>query len=130
SKLRIEFWRIRKPAVGLWGENQEWEYLLHGGGCRLTHTVTQERIEWDASNLRRFDRGWFVNHLKWRLDQPVEDESVSVFKAWYEDVASSKPKVNPSSRPLHDAVFPLLEELAQLGLLSQQQQYFILIKRD
>jgi hypothetical protein len=129
SKLRIEFWRIRKPAVGLWDDNREWEYFVHGGGCRLIHSVTQERIDWDARNLQRFDRSSFVNHLKWRLEQPIEDKAVSIFKAWYEENATSIPKMKPSFGPLHDAVFPMLEELAQLGLLTQQQQYFILIER-
>jgi hypothetical protein len=28
------------PQRGTWGENDEWEYYLHGGGCLLTNKET------------------------------------------------------------------------------------------
>jgi hypothetical protein len=120
----------RKSATGYWGDNDEWEYRLHGAGCCLTHRKTQEPIEWDLGSLRRFDRFWFVNHLNWLLDQNTEDEAISTVKKWYENEAKLKQPPKPSYGPLHDAVFSMLEQLHQMGLLSQHQQYYTLISSE
>ena len=48
------------PQKGYWGEHDEWEYFFHGGGCRLVHTSTGEPIDWDAPNIRRFDKFRFL----------------------------------------------------------------------
>jgi hypothetical protein len=55
------------PQKGYWGEHDEWEYFFHGGGCRLVHTSTGEPIDWDAPNIRRFDKFWFLNYMQWIL---------------------------------------------------------------
>jgi hypothetical protein len=113
----------QRPASwsGHWGESKEWEYYLHGIGCRLIHTVTQERLEWDLGPLRRFDRYWFVDHLKWLLDQNINDEAVAVIREWRTDMPTI-----PNSRSIDgafsDAVFTQLEQLHKLGMLSRFSQ--------
>jgi uncharacterized protein DUF6896 len=119
----------RRPATGEWGENKEWEYFLHGHGCRLTHKVTQERIEWDLGSLSTFDRSWFLNYLKSLLDQNTNDEAIATVQVWYENEKKLKPEYKQSYRPLHDAVFPVLEQLYQMGFLSQHQQYYTLVSQ-
>jgi hypothetical protein len=66
AQLTLEY--RRHPQSGYWGESQEWEYFLHGGGCRLTHRTTGEVIEWDIGSLKRFDKSWFVNWLMWLIE--------------------------------------------------------------
>src|SRR5260221_11415033 len=44
------------PQKGYWGENNEWEYFFHGGGCRLIHSMTREPIDWDPPEILRFDK--------------------------------------------------------------------------
>jgi hypothetical protein len=116
----------RRPAIGDWGKNKEWEYFLHGDGCRLIHKATRERIEWDLGSLRTFDRYWFVNHLEWLLDQNTVDEAVITVRVWYENEKKLNLRPKPSYRPLSDAVFPVLEQLHQMGFLSQNEQYYTL----
>jgi hypothetical protein len=120
----------RKHNPGSWGENKEWEYFLHGAGCRLIHKVTQERIEWDLGTLSTFDKFWFVNWLQSLLDSNTDDDAVTTIRTWYENEKKLKPERKPSYGPLHDAIFPVLEQLHQLGLLSQQHQYYTLISLD
>src|SRR4051812_9849804 len=59
--------RFDIPQTGIWGANQDWKYFLHGLGCKLIHTETQEPIEWNAPNPNAFDKFWFANWLKWYL---------------------------------------------------------------
>lgn len=54
------------PSQGVWGDNREWSYFLHGVGCKLVHNQTGEPIEWDLPDLKVFDRWWFRNWLNWR----------------------------------------------------------------
>ncbi len=117
----------RRPAIGNWGENQEWSYFLHGAGCRLIHKVTQERIEWDLGSLQTFDKFWFVNHLQSTIDH-TSDEPMIILKGWYEN--ENKPQQKIIFRPLHDAIFPILEQLYLLGLLSKNEQYYTLLSTD
>ena len=104
------------PATnwGYWGQKNEWEYFLHGGGCRLTHTITGEIVDWDAPDLYRFDPYWFAGWLAWCLSQtgsflqPEEAKAVLIASALIneqnEDVFRKK-------------VFDVLEELHQQGKL-------------
>ncbi len=118
---------IRKPATGYWGDNNEWAYFLHGGGCRLTHTKTGEIIQWDAGSLRRFDWHWFVDYLNWLLKGRFENnEDVRRVKLalhyvevnddeWTQQVADHRLK-------LEAQVFPILEQLVEKGFLSKKGQ--------
>lgn len=120
----------RRPATGDWGENKEWAYFLHGNGCRLTHKVTQERIEWDWGPLRRFDRFWFANYVKWLVDQDIEDKAIRTIREWYKQGADLGLEHEPTYGPTYDAVFPILEQLCQKGLISKREQYYLLINQD
>jgi hypothetical protein len=49
------------PQGGFWGRNNEWMYYFHGAGCRIIHTITGEPIDWDAPDVNRLDRFFFVD---------------------------------------------------------------------
>ncbi len=66
--------------IGDWGEAKEWNYFLHGAGCRLIHKLTGEPIEWDASDVKRFDSYWFTKWVEWYLEQEHDDESIRIIK--------------------------------------------------
>jgi hypothetical protein len=119
---------IRQPSTGYWGKNREWEYLLHGSGCRLVNVATKENIQWDVGDLHRFDRFWFVNYLEWLLDSDVVDKDVSRIRGWLEKQLETRTETKPSYGPLQDIIFPILEELRELGILSQDEQYYTLVE--
>lgn len=79
----------RKPQRGYWGENGEWKYFLHGGGCRLTHRQTGERIEWDAGDLNTFNVDWFVAYLQRLLFQPSDAEDIRTVRLALQDVEAT-----------------------------------------
>ena len=56
----------RNSQLGVW---DDWNYFIHGNGCRLTHRITGEPIEWDVADLRSFDTYWFLNYVEWQLAQ-------------------------------------------------------------
>ena len=56
---------FRTPRQGAWGQDEVWEFFIHGKGCRIIHLVTQERIEWDTPDPLVFDRHWFTNYINW-----------------------------------------------------------------
>lgn len=118
SQLRLKYSR-EVPQKGYWGANNEWEYFVHGGGCRLVHTVTKEPIEWDASDIRRFDKFWLVNYLEWLFQQQTEDEWIEVLKTRFAERSAALPQGFHSK--LHEFIFPLLEELSQVGILSEAE---------
>lgn len=95
--------RFNIPQSGYWGTNQEWKYFIHGLGCKLVHTTTEEPIEWNAPDVKAFDKYWFVNWIKWYLKQPSEVHNLT-----------SKP-VNPNG----------LDEFIDLGLLKLEQKGII-----
>lgn len=128
ARLTQEY--FRRPPVGDWGENKEWEFYLHGAGCRLTHKITNEPIEWDVGSLDRFDRFWFVYHLEWRLDSDVADEDISVIRAWLKKRLETWSETKPLYGPLQDDIFSVLEELRDLGILSRHEQYYTLIVEE
>ncbi len=109
-----------RRSTGEWGENNEWEYFLHGPGCRLTHKITKERLEWDLGSLRRFDKNWFLNYLLSLLDQNTNDEALATIRAWYESQEIVNPRNEPSYYLWREAILPILEQLQEMRLLSQQ----------
>jgi hypothetical protein len=92
---------------GRWGQENEWDYYLHGGGCRLTHTISGEQIEWDASNLRHFDPYWFVNWLEWFLRQDVTDQDAQIILM----------AVNEKDDQFRTRIFDILQQIYQAGKL-------------
>lgn len=67
---------------GIW--KHDWEYWVHGGGCRLTHLHTSERIEWDGPDPHEFDIYWFMNHLLWRCEHERHDPFIKQLLIWIE----------------------------------------------
>ncbi len=98
--------RTRKSDVGSWGENEEWEYFRHGLGCLLIHTVTKERIEWDASNESTFDRYWFSNWLYWYSRNDIQGKTEAI---------ADLPK-----DAFRNYVFELITQLLKNGILIQE----------
>jgi hypothetical protein len=56
---------LSNPPSGLWGDENQWQYGTHGGGCLLVHTITGEPLEWDAPEVDVFDRYWFGDWVRW-----------------------------------------------------------------
>jgi hypothetical protein len=109
------------PSSGFWGDNDEWQYSLHGGGCRLVHTVTGEPINWDAPKVERFDKFWFLDYLVWLLANDPTDATVAVLQ----------PIAPRDAASLREFTFTLLEQLYQLGKLSEMdsQNNYTLLQR-
>lgn len=111
------------PQTGRWGE--EWLYTIHGKGCRLIHTVTQEPLEWDAGDVKSFDRFWFVNHLNWLLSQNIDEAPLSELKS----------RLSGSKSDLQRLVFDALSQLEQIGLIvrsspSNPNKYTLLVENS
>jgi hypothetical protein len=115
-KERAEFTQryAHSQQSGFWGKADEWEYFVHGIGCRLRHRITREPIQWDAGDLRRFDRNWFLDHLEWSLSQKPDDEDILVIKVLLAETSES----------LRDFVFSRLEKLRHAGILSDPDHQY------
>ena len=98
----------KAPQSGLWGKDNEWRYFVHGKGCKLTHIITNEPLEWDAPDLTAFDKWWFVNYLEWLIRFKPNDASVRVTVA----------QMNDEKTDIRESVFEILEQLLTLGLLA------------
>src|SRR5258708_35574400 len=99
--------------IGHWGQDNEWDYFLHGVGCRLTHTITGEVIDWDASNVYLFDRyslGWWRT---WFLQHNSQDEAASVILVM----------VNEKGEVFREKIFDVLEHLRLSGKLRIYPEY-------
>ena len=64
---------------GIWQdyENNEWQYFLHGGGCRLTNRKTGEPIDWDCPDVNSYDKYKFLHHLEWQLSSSERAEKLT-----------------------------------------------------
>jgi hypothetical protein len=62
---------------GVWEKYGTWNYYFHGGGCRLTNTITNECLEWDTPDRQAFDRFWFMNWYKWLTQMNTEKYNLS-----------------------------------------------------
>lgn len=67
-------------SLPIW--KSDWECFPHGAGCRLTHLQTGERIEWDGPDNYAFRIDWFLNHLRWRLENELDDPYVHICNEW------------------------------------------------
>lgn len=114
----------RSSQIGYWGEGKQWEYFIHGRGCRLIHTITGEPVEWDVYDLNTFNQDWFVHHLEWLLKQTYQDESLTQVNVWLEN--ELKPSASESNRycQLRELILPLLEQLRDSGLLQRDDSQF------
>jgi hypothetical protein len=65
---------------GIWRdhENNEWQYFLHGGGCRLTNRKTGEPIDWDCPDVNSYDKYKFLHHLEWQLSSSERADKLTI----------------------------------------------------
>ncbi len=98
---------LSSTASGFWGEANEWEYRLHGGGCHVIQVETREVIGWDAPNLRRFDPYWLVDWIRWYMKQfPQSQPTLTLL-----------PLVDTSEEDCRHRIFAILDELHRLHKL-------------
>jgi hypothetical protein len=68
------------PSTGIWfdSDGKEWDYFIHGLGCRLISRISKERIEWDAPDVTAFDVEWFISWAKWYVEdyEQLDTESI------------------------------------------------------
>lgn len=110
------------PQAGFWGENKEWDYYIHGGGCRLIHITTGEPIEHDGPDPQDFDRYWFANWLKWFLETHKDDEKAKII---------SQSLVEIGAEDMAAALLPAFDNLEQAGkilCLSPHKNWYRLIR--
>jgi hypothetical protein len=106
------------PQGGFWGRNNEWMYYFHGGGCRLIHTITGEPIDWDAPDVNRLDRFFFVDYLKWAFRSNSADPAVVTARAAFAEYQS----LNPGGK-LKDFTHGILDQLSSAGYLMQDDEH-------
>jgi hypothetical protein len=94
--------------MGFWGEANEWEYRLHGGGCHVRQLMTGEVIGWNAPNLQRFDPYWLVDWVRWYVQQHGQDNAVLLLV----------PLVGQSEEACRQSLFEMLEQLHKIGKLT------------
>ncbi len=103
-----------KSPLGIWEKDGEkWEYFLHGAGCRLTNLQTHEYLNWDAPNLQRFDRSWFLDWMHWYINDPDHVKGG-------EDVFNNFP---PDREDLRKFVYEILSQIEQAGLIMRSDPY-------
>jgi hypothetical protein len=93
--------------VGSWGETGEWEYFLHGKGCRLRNVHTGEVIDWDCPNVLAFDPHFFLYHLEWQLETGFREDELRHTQQWIQQ----HPKGLKS-------VITLIQEMIDNGLIN------------
>lgn len=72
------------PQIGIWRD--EWEYFMHGRGCRLTHKTTKEPFEWDAGHPKSFYLGSFYTHAQWRTLHDPQHDDILLYKSKIVDI--------------------------------------------
>ena len=100
------------PTIGYTGENNEWQYFFHGAGCRLTHTITQEPVEWDAPDVNAFDSYWFVNWLEWLLNYEATGEDATIVRKAFDSYGGT----------FREFVFAQTQGLEKAGLVAPSGQ--------
>jgi hypothetical protein len=123
TNLKIKY--SKKSQLGYWGDNDQWEYFLHGGGCKLTHRQTGEIIQWDAGDLNKFNVDWFVDYLQWALKQNT-DEDIKTIHSIFEYIEAptqqSREENLHQRLKLREQILPVLEQLHEKGLLNGNNQ--------
>ena len=105
------------PQSGVWrdGDQNEWRYFLHGGGCLLTNRITKEPIDWDCPNRLAFDSGFFCRHLAWQLKAPNRQDKLKHTRNWVQELNSMGRK----DGCIDIQVMRLLEEMVNDGLVNK-----------
>jgi hypothetical protein len=102
-----------KSPMGIWIKDSViWKYRLHGPGCDLVNQETGEPVQWDAPNLRRFDRYWFFNWIYWWIEQ---NQDQAVFTTM--TVADRK------TESFRTYIFKELYQLETLGTIVRDDPY-------
>lgn len=107
ARKEIEKWLAHVGEIshrGIWvdNDNNEWEYYVHGGGCRLINVNTREPIEWDVPNLDTFDPFFFHDNLFWQFRAENRYDKVGAVLFW-----------------VNHAVDELIKELVDEGKLNK-----------
>lgn len=95
-------------STGTWKDHNgyEWDYFLHGGGCRLTNTRTGESVDWDCPNVRSFDPFSFIRHLEWQLSSPNRKDKLIHTQDWVQTNGM-------------DSIILLIKEMIDDGLINK-----------
>ena len=93
---------------GTWGNDDKWEYFLHGGGCLLTNKETGEPINWDCPNIKSFDVFFFHNHLKWQLKWPDRKNHLKHLQLWIDKYEEA-------------SIDELIDEMKRDGIIENHQ---------
>ena len=98
------------PQTGIWidKDNNEWEYFIHGQGCRLINTRTREPIEWDAPNQARFTPDFFHENLFWQFKAEKRYDKIGAMHVW-----------------LKRTIDELIDELIREGKIGQDHSLLI-----
>jgi hypothetical protein len=102
----------RSPQLGRWGTNNEWEYFLHGVGCRMKHTITGELLDWNLGSLREFHKWVFIYYVQWSIEE-AEDKDVLVIQLKLKDEAESK--------TLEKMLIEALNQLTDAGIVKPNE---------
>jgi hypothetical protein len=101
---------VKVTPLGYWGQDDEWEYFLYEGGCKVTHKVSGEVIGWDAPDVSSFNARYFIDWLMWYLNQPANPSNELI-----QDILLK----NPYPAIFQKEVLDLLEQLRQAGKLER-----------
>jgi len=110
---------IQATSQGYWGPDNEWTYYLHGSGCRLIHTTTHERVEWNAPDLLCFDPWWLFYWSVWWLQAHASDPRTQTLLALLKIDRSLTYK----NEELRRVMFDILQQLQQMGGLRPCPDY-------
>lgn len=80
-RKRVE--ALQLPDKGVWKDRDgnEWEYYLHGMGCRLTNIRTGEPIDWEC-NVPALEVWFFLQYLEWQLNSPDWKDRLVHTRKW------------------------------------------------
>jgi len=101
-----------EPWQGHW---HEWSYYFQGAGCRLISGETAEIIEWDAMDVKTFDRYWFVNWLEWLWMFHADDSDLRLLRDFFSR--------RPNRYDLYEIIFPMLRVLNVEGYIQQDDRH-------
>lgn len=121
SQLKRKY--SRDIGLGYWGENNEWVYRLHGVGCHLTHTTTDEIIGWDVNaNMDAFDPNWFIDWVYWLINYDSEDKELLLLKKELgQDVINRD--------DFRAFIYLVLGELVELEIIKPTGYRFVLLRK-
>ena len=66
-----------------------WHRFFHGHGCKLTHAITKEPLEWDIGHPRSFYIEWFGENLEWRMKNQKDHPDIIICNEWVKKTGES-----------------------------------------